>query len=684
MIVNGLLLLGGLGGSLLATRALNKKNKHEIPYKDFIRLPRELDVPVPKKEEALPDKAQLQEMDVASVEEWIDGHLILSSVAMGTTLVSLWIPPLSLVSIATLAYLTYPMIQRSYHGLVYQRKLKIDVINLITLPMLIGSGYLPVASFGYWLYYVGLKVMARAKNSSHQQLTQIFQERMSNVWVVRDEVEIEIPFDELRVGDIVVVQGGETIPVDGVITRGFASIDQRAMTGEAQPAEKGAGESVFAYTLLLTGKIWIEVEKAGDETIASQIQTLLKDSTEYAALVELRVERLSDQMAFPSLFLGALALPTVGYTSALVVLDSALVDHLNITGNLNVLSHLSKATQQRLLIKDGRALESLKTVDTIVFDKTGTLTQEMPHVGRIYASEGFSEDQVLIHAATAEYRQKHPVARAILQAASDEGLELPVIEDTRYEIGYGVKVMVDEKTIRVGSGRFMSQEDIAVSDEYKLIQEYANQHGYSLVYIAMDDELIGVIELHPTIRPEAREVIARLKRRGLSLAIISGDHEKPTQALAEELGIDHYFAETMPQDKADIVKRFQQQGKSVCFVGDGINDAIALTSADVSVSLNSASSIAADAAQVVLMDDSLQQFPQLFELSESMERNFRRNLLWDVVPNTINIVGAYFFHLGVYGAMGIYSIGLTGGVINGILPALKARYRMRKRDSGEN
>jgi Cu2+-exporting ATPase len=676
MLVNGLLLLSGMGSSLVASAVVRKKNYKKIHYKVFIQPLPALSSNIIDREKPLPDKAALEETDIASVEEWIDGHLTLSSIAMGTTLMGIWVPPLSLISIATLAYLTIPMVQRSYHGLVHQHKLKIDVINLVTLPLLIGSGYLPVAAFGYWLYYLGLKVMAKAKNSSHQQLTQIFQERMSTAWIVQDGVEIEINFEDLQVGDIVVVQGGETIPVDGTIVKGFASIDQRAMTGEAQPAEKEAGESVFAFTLILTGKIWVRVEKAGDETIASQIQTLLHNSTDFAASVELRVEKLSDQLAFPSLFLGALALPVAGFTSALVVLDSALVDHLNITGNLNVLSHLSYATQLRLLIKDGRALEHLKNVDTIVFDKTGTLTQEIPHVERIYPSQYFSEEEVLVYAATAEYKQKHPVAKAIFSAAVEQALTLPTIDDTQYEIGYGVKVNLDNKIIRVGSGRFMALEEIQVSNDFKVIQEHANQHGYSLVYVAVDRELAGVIELHPTIRPEAKGIIAQLKQRGLSLAIISGDHEKPTQALAEELGIDHYFAETMPQDKANIVKQFQQQGKSVCFVGDGINDTIALKNADVSISLNSASSIAADTAQIVLMDDSLQQFPKLFELSESLEKNFKKSLLWDVIPNMINIGGAFFFHLGVYGALGIYSIGLTGGVLNGIFPTLKARKKI--------
>lgn len=679
MLVNGLLLLSGVGSSMLASALVRKKHLKKVNYKKYIlALPPSSDSFI-KEKELLPDKAELKETDIASVEEWIDGHLTLSSVAMGTTLVGIWIPAFSLISIATLVYLTLPMIQRSYHGIVHQHKLKVDVVNLITLPLLISSGYLPVAAFGYWLYYLGLKVMAKAKNSSHQQLTQIFQERMSTVWTVRDDVEIEISFEELQVGDIVVVQGGETIPVDGTITKGLASIDQRAMTGEAQPAEKEVGDSVFAFTLMLTGKIWIKVEKAGNETVASEIQALLHDSTDYAASVELRVEKLSDRLAFPSLFLGALAFPVAGYTSALVVLDSALVDHLNITGNLNVLSHLSNATQHRLLIKDGRALERLKSIDTIVFDKTGTLTQETPHVGRIYANQPFTEEQVLIYAATAEYKQKHPIAKAILKAAEEQVLTLPTIDETQYEIGYGVKVKIDNKTIRVGSGRFMALEDIPVSNDFNVIQDHANQHGYSLVYIAIGNSLAGVVELHPTVRPEARDIIKQLKQRSLSLVIISGDHEKPTQALADELGIDDYFAETMPQDKADIVKQLQQQGKSVCFVGDGINDSIALKNADVSISLNSASSIAADTAQIVLMEDNLQQFPKLFEISESLERNFKKSLLWDVVPNMINIGGAFFFHLGVYGALGIYSIGLTGGVLNGMLPGRKAKKRLSEK-----
>lgn len=218
----------------------------------------------------------------------------------------------------------------------------------------------------------------------------------------------------------------------------------------------------------------------------------------------------------------------------------------------------------------------------------------------------------------------------------------------------------------------MALENIPVSTDIESIQNNSNKQGYSLVYIAVDQQLAGIIELHPTIRPEAKHIIKQLKQRNLSLYIISGDHEKPTQALAQELGIENYFAETMPLDKANIIDQLQEQGKSVCFVGDGINDAIALKKADVSISLNGASKVAVDTAQIVLMDDSLQQFMKLFELSESMEKNFKKSILWDMVPNVISIGGAFFFRLGIYGALAIYSVGLAGGIINGMLPAIKA------------
>ena len=612
-----------------------------------------------------------EETDIEDIEEWVDSYFTISTVALGSALAGIWIPPLGFVSTIILAFLTFPILQRSYEGLVKQHRIKADVIDLIVFPLMILSGYIPAAAFGYWLYYLGLKFMAKTKNRSANKLANIFNEQLRSVWIQRDGYEIEIAFEALQLGDIVVIQGGETIPVDGIIIDGIASIDQRMMTGESQPVEKSSGDSVFAFTIVLTGKIWVQVEKTGTETVAAQIDQILNQTTNFAGSIQLNAEKISDQLALPTLVLGALALPVAGYTSALVVLDTAIVDNLYITGTIGVLTHLTAASHHKLLIKDGRALERLRQVDTIVFDKTGTLTQEEPHVGKIYPCDEHTEEEILIYAATAEYKQNHPIARAILQAAQKHQITLPTIDDTQYEIGYGVKVCLDNRMIRLGSARFMALENIFLSAEINTTQTDCHKQGYSLVYVAIDNQLAGMIELHPTIRPEAKQIISQLKQRNLSIYIISGDHEEPTKALAQELGIDHYFAETFPEDKADLIEQLKKQGKSICFIGDGINDAIALKKADVSVSLHGASTIATDTAQVILMDDSLNQLIKLFDLSESLEINFRNSVLWDVVPNVICIGGAFFLQLGVYGALAIYTIGLTGGVINGMLPLIQ-------------
>ena len=645
------------------TKLLPQNNKEiNFPKKDLLSA---------KKTESSVSQHDLAETDIMDVEEWINRYFTISSIALLSTLGGIWIPFLTPVSVMILAYLTWPIARRSYQGLIKQKRLKADTLDLICLPILIFSGYLPAAAIGYWLYYLGLKFLAQAKHNSQRQLEKIFQEPFSKVWIRKADIDIEVDFSALQFGDIVIVQGGEPIPVDGVIVEGVASVDQRMMTGESQPVEKEVGDAVFAFTLMLSGKIYVQVEKAGAETQAAQTQALLTQTTNYAASRELKLEKIADDLTLPSFILAGLAIPVAGYTGALVVLDSPLLDHLYVSGNINILSHLSLASRYKLLIKDGRALERLREVDTVVFDKTGTLTQEQPHIGQIYPMPGFTEENILIYAATAEYKQKHPIAKAILDAAQARNLTLPIIDDIRYEIGYGIQVQLDSQVIRVGSARYMILEGIEIPSEIATLQQYCEEHAYSLIYIALDQHVIGTIELHPTLRPEAEEVIQQLKKRGLSLYIISGDHEKPTKALAQQLGIDNYFSGTLPQDKANLIAELQNQGKTVCFMGDGINDAVALKKADLSISLNSASTVATDTAQVILMDDDLRQFNRLFALSESLQKNLKRSVMWDVVPNTLCIGGALFLHMGIYGALALYCIGLAGGLVNGFLPSIK-------------
>lgn len=618
----------------------------------------------------------VEETEIGSIEEWSGRYFAASSAALPMALLGPWSPALRISSIAILWMLTLPIVRRSYDGVVHQKRIKMETLTLIVLPLLISSGYLPAAAFGYWSYYLGIMFLARAKNRSAREVQQIINEIVHSVWIEKDGQEIEIAFNDLQLNDLVVVQGGGIIPVDGIVVKGLASVDQRMLTGEAQPAEKDSGDSVFAFTSVLAGKVWIRAEKTGQQTVALQINEVLEQTIDFAASVESRVERVSDCLTLPTLALGALAFPVAGYTSALVVLDTAIIDNLLITGNLSILTHLNSASREMLLIKDGRALERLRDVDTVVFDKTGTLTEDQPHVGKIYTcDERYTESSILYYAAIAEHKQSHPIARAIVQESAARSLKLPSVDDAHYEIGYGIRVYIDDEVIRVGSGRFMELEAIRITDEIASLQTLTHAQGCSFVYVAVGEMIAGIIELHPTVRPEAKEIVSKLKQRGLTTYIISGDHEAPTRALAAELGIDQYLAETLPEDKASRIARLQEQGKTVCFIGDGINDAIALKKADVAISLRGASSIARDTAQVILLDGNLRQVARLFELTDGLQKNFRNCVLWDVVPNTANIIGAFFFHLGIYGALAVSTAGLMGGVVNGMLPLLNKETR---------
>ncbi|WP_353572835.1 heavy metal translocating P-type ATPase [Candidatus Albibeggiatoa sp. nov. BB20] len=664
MLVTGILLIAG--GSLYAWSRSNQKNALQIPFtqKHF-----SLTDSTPQKND---EAERLQETDIVDIEQWADHYFNVSSAALGVAAIGIWVPVFQIPAAVGLTYLTIPIWQQTYKDLIKRKRLTTGALESIALPAFALSGYMFVAVASNWLYYLGSKFIAKSKNYSSNQLKTQLTQPLKSVWLKQDGYEVT--YEDIQLGDVVVIQAGETIPVDGVIIEGVASIDERMMTGESQLAEKIKNEQVFAFTIVLAGKVWVKVEKTGQETIAAQIEQALEQTNHYAATIELRIKEIIDNATIPTLILTLITLPTVGLTSALIVLDSPIIDSIMITGPLGILIHLSIASKQNILIKDGRILEILKRVDTIVFDKTGTLTHSQPHVGKIYPLvDTYTEQEILTYAAIAESKQTHPIAKAIRQAAEQYHLELDSVTNMQYELGYGIKVLLGDKTILVGSTRFMQLEHVSISQHAKDLEQKCYRQGYSLVYVAINQNLAGLIELHPTIRPEAAQVIQSLKQRGLSLYIISGDHHNPTKALAEKLGIDHYFAETLPEDKANLIKQLQADGKSVCFIGDGMNDAIALKTANVSVSLQGASNIATDTAQVILMDENLTQLPQMFNIADSLNRNVKNSLVLDVVPNTICIGGALFFHLSIYGALAIYSIGLLGNLANGVAPLLSKR-----------
>ena len=287
-------------------------------------------------------------------------------------------------------------------------------------------------------------------------------------------------------------------------------------TGESQPVEKGEGEEVFASTVMLSGKVCVQVEKAGSETLAAQIGDILHHTADFKQSVQSRGEAVVNTWSWPTLGFSALGMLLLGPTSAVAICNVGFGYPMRVSAPLSVLNYFQITSKSGILVKDGRALELLSKVDTVVFDKTGTLTEEVPHVGQIYRCLDMSEDELLTYAAATEQKQSHPIALAILQEAKKRGLSLPNVDEAHVEVGYGLKVRIEGRSIKIGSTRFMEIEGIAIPANILNIQKTCHEQGCSLVYVAIDGQLAGAIELHPTIRPEAKEIIAQLRKRNLS------------------------------------------------------------------------------------------------------------------------------------------------------------------------
>ncbi|EDN69967.1 cation-transporting ATPase [Beggiatoa sp. PS] len=398
------------------------------------------------------------------------------------------------------------------------------------------------------------------------------------MWVLKDQVEMEMPIEAIHVNDIVVINTGEAVPIDGIITEGVAMVDQHALTGESQPSEKGVDDRVFAYTSVVSGRICIKVEKTGKNTTISKIDDILNQTVDFKSTAQLKAEKWSDKIATPMLGIGVFALPILGAINTSAILNTTFGDRLRIVAPVGILNHINLAFHQGILIKDGRAMESLSQVDTVLFDKTGTLTEEEPQVGKIILCSGdYKENDLLMYTAAAEGKLTHPIAKALFNRAKELNLNLPNIEDSQYQIGLGITVSMEDKTIKVGSHRFMTMAGIAIPEKIEKAMLDSHGNGHSLIIVAINNEIKGAIEIQPSVRFEVKQIISGLRQRGIKyIAIVSGDHKQPTQKLAKSLGMDNYFYDILPEKKAQIVEQLQKEGKVVCFVGDGINDAIAI------------------------------------------------------------------------------------------------------------
>lgn len=584
-----------------------------------------------------------------------------------------FVPALAPVSAALFIYSVIPSFKSAYEVVFKEKRVGVDVLDAIVVAACLATNQVLAGTVLGFTLSVSRRLVQKTEDDSKKMLLNVFGKQPRFVWLEVNGTEIETPLEKLKLGDVIVVHTGETVPVDGEVVDGMAMVDQHTLTGESAPVEKIKGDQVLASTTLIAGKVRIAVTSAGDQTTSAKLTRILNDTAGYKLKSQSRGEELADKAVIPTLALGGLGFATAGVNAATAVVNCDLGTGIRMAAPIAMLTSLTLSAELGILVKDGRALEQLKNVDTFLFDKTGTLTRERPEVGRILTFGDQSPEQILSWAAAAEKRFSHPIAKAIIDKARELKLETPTIDDSKYHVGYGITVSVDGHTVRVGSARFMEHEGIELPEALKAEVEAAHEEGHSLVMVGVDDRLGGALELHAAERPEAKAVIEGLRARGAKqLVIISGDHEQPTRKLAEKLGMGRYFAEVLPQDKAAYVELLQKEGRTVCFIGDGVNDSIALKTANVSISLRGASSIATDTAQVVLMEDNLIKLLQLRDVSQELARNINRSWGVILVPNIICIAGALFGGFGVMHSMIFNQIGGLLAVGNGLLPLRKA------------
>jgi Cu2+-exporting ATPase len=597
---------------------------------------------------------------------------VLSIGATGLAILGTASPAFYLLGSAAVLYLGVPLAQMVLRDFRRKHFISTPLVSAILVVGMLATGQLVLATLAGLMGGFMAKLIRKAEENSQKQLINVFAGHPSHIWIEKDGAELEVPFDNVQKNDVVIVHAGEIIPVDGTIQAGSASIDQHILTGESQPVHRSVGEQVFAATLILAGRISILVETAGEETVAANIGHILNNTKSYKDHLMLRGKKIADSLLPLELGIGALTLGVLGAAPAMAILWSGLGTRMIMYGPMSVLNYLQILARQGILVKDGRVLESLREVDTVVFDKTGTLTQEQPTISHIHVLHpAYDQAQVLYAAASAEYRQPHPVAKAIWEKAMSQGVNPVNPDNIRYEVGYGICVQLDQQTIRVGSARFMQREGLTIPQQADTLQQQAETHGHSLIYVGINEDVAGILEMQPSIRPEVPDLIKTLKKRGITTYIISGDHEQPTRNMAEQLGVDHYFAETLPENKAALINQLREQGKFVCFIGDGINDTIALKSAQVSISLKGASSAATDTAQIIFMDGTLAPLSRLFAFADEFEHTMRNNLLFSIAPGVLNIGGVYLLHLGIAASMGLFYVGTTAGLTNTILPLIK-------------
>lgn len=598
--------------------------------------------------------------------------------AVALLLASRFHPAAYLPGAALALYACIPIYKRTYIAIFQEKKLKNDVLNGLVVAGTVGTGHILVTAIFTFVSNLGTVVVQKSKGYSEEMLKGVYDQKVSTVWLLREGTEIETPIEEIKINDVIIVHTGELIPLDGNILHGAVTVDQHALTGESIPVEKGEGDKVLASTVVIAGYARVKVTQTGQNTVVAKIENVLQGTSHFKTGIQLKGEEWADKAAAPILGLGLILWPFQGAAVTTAVFNMSPGNGIRLSASAQTLTHIILAAQENILIKDGRVLEQLMEVDTVIFDKTGTLTEDEHAVSRILPVNGdYNEDEILYYAAATEQKVNHPLAKAIIEKSKDAGITLPdaSLSDSRYEVGMGVTATVKSKTTQVGSLSFMEKAGIPIPDEIKDDVTATIAEGFSVVMVVIEGHIVGAIEIQAQLRPEVTQVIKDLRERGIKhMYILSGDQMEPTRQMAKMLELDGYFHNVSPEDKSNIIEKLQREGKKVCFIGDGINDVIAMKKANASISLSGASSIATDVAQVVLMSGTLLELDNLFEIAQNLKNKLIMTITSYTTVVLVSFSSIVFLGAPPFVALVIQSlVNNTYGMSQALLPLKQLR-----------
>jgi heavy metal translocating P-type ATPase len=575
--------------------------------------------------------------------EWVE-IIRIAFVAMAAAAVwfRLWepFPHISVIGIAAALIGGYPIFKEAFENIV-ERKMTMELSMTIALlaALAIGEFFTALVITGFVL---AAEVLEGLTVGRGRRAIQDLLEFLPRTVAVRRHGEVvEIPSDQVQVGDTVIVKPGGRVPVDGVVLRGRSFVEQAAITGEAMPVEKAQGDVVYAGTINQSGALEIDAQKLGRDTTFGKIMEAVERAEKSRAPIQKTADRLAGYLVYFALGAAVLTfIITRNVRSTISVVIVAGACGIAAGTPLAILGAIGRAARQGAIVKGGLYLEALAAVDTVLLDKTGTLTFGTPRIREVVAANGFTERQIIAAASIAERKSEHPLARAVVARATELAIPLADPDEFSYTPGKGVRVTYRGEEILVGSRALMTQHGMTNTPPINGDGKGKGNDGASEVYVARGGQILGSVRIADVLRPEAKNAVAAMRQMGLKTVLLSGDSQAVTSSVGRDLGVDEAVGELLPEQKAKWVSDLRGKGRKVAMVGDGINDAPALVEANVGIAMGSGTDLARESADVILIGSDLSKLVESLRLARRCRGIIMQNFVGTLVVDSIGVAMA--------------------------------------------